>query len=251
MHRGQHSRGFLILKALTVLILAGSCSLGRMDQVSLFFPKIPEGCSFDTDRAWILEYRDGSGGRARREVRFVPGGTMFLEVQKEVPLICLLYPPAHSEQFKAHPAGGLFVPGETASLEMNWPDGAGVEFLVSASSGGLDLMRINLRRLLDTIEERGAPDSWLLDWDLLGRQLAKEEMRYWYIRKKYCYELDIPFPPGSWFSRSIWLEPLNCSGEVNTVLTLPEGIHSYRNSESGQVFIVVVEDSGEFFTLLY
>ena len=239
------------IKSLTLLILAVSCSLGRMDQIVLVFPELPEGRIYDSDGAWILKSRDGAGRVLCRELRFVPGRTFLLEVQKEVPLVCLLYPPSPSRYFKARPAGGLFVPGETASLELTWPDGAGASFLVDAASGGLDLNRINLRRLMDTIGERGEPDPWELDWDLLGQQLAKEEMRYWYIRKKHSYELTVPFPAGSWYSRSLWLDPIVCNGDLNPELTLTEGAHYFRNSETEQVYLVVVEDSGEFFTLLY
>lgn len=241
----------MIIPLFLLTVLLGSCRFLTVDSIQLDLPACPQNLpSFPEDSRWTLEYLSGTGQSEAIEISYTGECSLSLDIPKEAFLVCLLHPPEISDYHTFHPAGGLFEPGENPSLDITWPGGAGAAFLIDAAEGGLQLSTINLRRLSDTILEKGDPDPWLLDWDLLGCQLAQREMRSWYVRKKYFYDLNILFPVGRWLSGSAWLDPFDLDVSVTLELGLCEGIHSFLNIDSGEIFIIIVDDKGEFFTLL-
>ena len=244
---GRHSLCILFF------LLTTGCRFGQTTLITVRLPDIPGDSSFPfpDGRPWILVSWDGRGGCGEKEISFSGGDQLSLEVLKESPVLCLLYPPRMAEHFQPRPAGGIFVPGEPGRLEMTWLGGAATEFFLKTAERGGDLHSLNLRRWFLEIQERGAPDPWALDWELLGRQLARREMRTWYIRKTHGYDLELPFPPGTWSSRSFWLPAVGSSGCGPVTVELSTGTHSFYNAATGEVFAVQVDDRGEFFCVLY
>lgn len=235
-----------------ISILLGSCRFLAEDSIQLKLPVYPQNLPpFPENSLWTLEYLSGCGPVESMEIPYCGEGALSLLVPKETFLICTLHPPFLSDFYNLHPAGGLFEPGENPSVDITWAGGGGSAFLIDAAEGGLVLSTINLRRLSDTILEKGDPDPWFLDWDLLGRQLVQRDMRSWYVRKKICFDLDLLFPEGRWLPDSVWLDPLVINDSEIHELELCEGIHSYLDLNSGNIFIITVDKKGEAFTLLY
>jgi hypothetical protein len=234
-----------------------SCHLGSREVVELKLPVLPENMSYleDDGDLWLLEFRDGSGDVIREEIPFSSSGYCSIEVEKESPLLCLLYPPAFSENFSHYPAGGVYEPGNPHRINLSWKDGAGVSFLMKAALSGVELNSLNMEKLLGEIRAKEFSDPWDLDWSLLGRQLIKGEMRSWYIRENYQFELEIPGFPGRYLVPSYALQdPVESSGGDTDTVFLSEGTHRFLDRgmrNSGDVLVLEVDDQGESFSVLY
>ena len=230
-----------------------SCSPGYYRPLEVLPPPVPV-CfteSFPTERSWTLVYRSGDGEIHRQEVGHFDNFPVSIDVLKESAVFCLLYPPCFDDHFSPHPAGGIFLPGDQGSLQLSWEDGAGAAFLLQATEGGLNPLTQNINRLMDEIREKGSPDPWLLDWVLLSRQLEQQEMRSWYIRKKHCFSVTVPFPVGQWTPASLWLFPIQQEDTGPREMELPEGDHYFCDFVRKKVFAVSVDEDGAVFEILY
>ena len=118
-------------------------------------------------------------------------------------------------------------------------------------SGGLDLSAFNARRFITEIQEKDLSDPWEIDWSLLERRLARQDMKSWYLREKHHFEIEVPIPQGLWFRRSLFMEPLNQSSSGQTILSLTEGSHFFYDPWQNKGFAVTVDDRGEFFQIFY
>ncbi|OQY35700.1 MAG: hypothetical protein B6241_00475 [Spirochaetaceae bacterium 4572_59] len=242
----------MILPFLLLSFLFWSCRPLSEETIQINLPAYPQHLPvFPEEALWTLEAYSEGNQIKMLELPYRGEASLSLHITKETPLLCLLYPPFMNNYYAPCPAGGLHESGESSVLNLSWPGGAGVSFLIDVAKAGMPLSTINLRRLSDTIREKGDPNPWILDWDLLGRQMVAREMRSWYIRKKYLYALDILFPAGCWLPGAAWLDPLVLDVSETLKLELCEGIHSYLNLNSGDVFIIAVDDRGEVFTLLH
>lgn len=236
----------IFLVILGILSLCSACALGSTAPVTVVFPGLPgEVPASWLEGEWTLAYRDGSGSGGRKRLNFRPGRRCRVEAAKETVLICALYPPAQDGNFRLRPAGGVFVSGGRRELALDWASGAGAEFLLEASRAGLDPARLNLARLTALIREKGDPDPWGLDWEVLARQLSKREMRVWYVREKTRFSLELALPPGRWIGESCWLPPLEGGGELT--LSLWKGPHLFRRLADGAELLLGVDGEGEWF----
>ncbi len=239
-----------LLTAVILLIL--SCRFGETESLTVEFP--PSVTDFPLSpeqRDWTLQWCESGATPESRAVHFGESASCEIEVYKETPVVCLLIPSGISEHFSPYPAGGLFVPGEDPVIELSWKDGAGAEFLIRALQGGMDLSSFNSRRFLSEIKEKEVRDPWQMDWALLERRLAGNEMKSWYLREKHRFDLEIPLPQGLWFSRSLFLEPLEQSSSGRAAFSLTEGDHHFFDPLQNLGFAVAVDDRGEFFQIFY
>ncbi len=247
----------MILILLTICTILSSCRLGTEELVELKLPVLPGNLAYlkDDQGPWRLEVRDGRGEIVREDLSFEPSSICSIEVNKESPLLCLLYPPVISDCFFHYPAGGIYEPGGAHRINLSWQDGAGVFFLMKAAASGVDLNCINMEKLLREIREKEFSDPWDIDWALLGRQLIKEELRSWYIRENYLFEVDLPSYPGRHLLYPYALQdPVESSGGNTDRVFLSEGTHRFLNRgmrHAGEVLVVEVDHQGEFFSVVY
>ncbi len=244
------------MKRLCLLIilyfLMISCSLGRFDTMTVTLPALPPGApALEENSEWILKWISPGQESESLTITFTEGKRVEFPVEKETPVVCLLYPPCESSEFHPRPAGGLFMPGEESVILAEWYDGAGCDFLFRAVRGGFDPAVFHCRRFLSEIREKGISDPWLIDWALLERKLYELDMKSWYIRSQFSFSIEGIIPEGVWYSSSLYLPPMETRSDSFTSLELPMGDHYFYEPVRKTGIIFSVDEKGHYYTALF
>ncbi len=194
---------------------------------------------------WTLEWSALSGESGSRQMDWSSGirRSISLNLPLEEDLLILLYPPLLTDSCLPRPRGA-WIPWYESSGELNLKDGAAVSILMTLTERGCSMENFNCSRFL--AEMAALEDPWLTDRELLVRQLARQEMRSWYIRERTLFETVLDLDAGIWYGPSLERAAEVAEGDEGsgTSHNLPEGWGFLFSPGRGEVLEYQVDEYG-------
>ena len=224
-------QAFSILCKLAVcaLIGTGCVFLSDKDDVVPLPPSLPAGLlQSNPPLRWEYTWLSGPNSVSRQE------SASTLALARDFPAVVIAQPVFDDSlsPWKAYPAGYIRATDHyvTKSISLLWEQGFAAQLLLELAEQGVNLTRINISRLAETIKERGGGNPWTIDKRKLIDDLSNGSLRYYSVRQSESVETFLSLPQGNWYGQYAYSPPIRFESGGQKVL-LTEGLHQLIRKE--------------------